>query len=629
MAGVDLEPATIRRGRWRPAVGLAVAGAAIWTCAAALGPGPIWAAPPTGFRELAPGVLTVIPPDRATDDALQRGDIVEVTEGLAGLAWQPRLAAANTTLVERAKLREYPRDIWCLEFGFKPPRLVDVDVPAGDLKMQRKRVWYLVYRVKNVGGRRLLTAPAEGVVEKGARRVESFTGPIPFIPQFVLESLEPVDNAEGSTAYRAYLDRLLPTAVDAIRRREDPKRPLLDSVEMMEQPLAPGEERWGVAVWEDVDPRIDFFSIYVRGLTNAVRWRKQPEAVVAADDPAGSRVEETLECLRLDFWRPGDERDTGERPTSVGFAGMFERMTLGGRLAAIAGWPAKAAVRPADGLRALGLAWSDLVEPASATRLTAGRSSLMPLAVVLRRASGLADPTARIPAVRDLVGDVGLAAIEELLAATAGPVDDERDRRRRAALAEIDLDPEKVKAEPLASLARICDRIEEQRRATLQRAEAGQEADPATLNARWRSIAGAFFGQASARIDWLASAVAKARGHETLRAVEADLATIARSDGLAAFTAARPAIEGMDDQTRTRVVAGLGTATETSRAERERIDGLEGAEQEAAVRTIVEAAVFGPSGPELYARAIKEHEGVEYAWVFRYEVPFGQPAGLP
>jgi len=625
MAGVDLEPVQTRRGWWWPAVVPAVA----WAFAAAGCPTPAEGAQPSGFRELAPGVLTVIPPDRATDDALQRGDIVEVTEGLAGLRWKPELAAANTTLVEKAKLREYPRDIWCLEFGFKPPRLMDVDVPAGDLKMQRKRIWYLVYRVKNVGGRRLLTEPAEGVVEKGTRRVEAFTGPIPFMPQFVLESLEPVDGAEGSTAYRAYLDRLVPSAVEAIRRREDPQRPLLDSVEMMEQPLAPGEERWGVAIWEDVDPRIDFFSIHVRGLTNAVRWRKRPGDTIAADDAPGSHIEETLECLRLDFWRPGDERDAGERPTSVGFAGMFERMTLGGRLAATAGWPAKAAVRPADGLRALGLTWSDLVEPDSATRLAAGRASLMPLAVVLDTAAGLPDPAARIPALRNLVGDVGLAAIEELLAATAGPVDDERDRRRRAALAEIELDPEKVRAEPLRSLARIVERIEEQRRATLQRAEAGQEADPALLNSRWRGIAASFFGPPSARVDWLAAAVAKARGYETLRAIEADITTIARSAGLAAFTAARPAIEGMDDEVRKRLVDGLGAATETSRAERERMASLEGEPRNTALRNLVEAAVFGPSGPELYARAIQDHEGVEYAWVYRYEIPFGQTADWP
>lgn len=155
----------------------------IVACSAALAAAGSAGAAPQGFRELGPGVLTVIPPDRATDDALQRADLLEVTEGLAGLAWDPKQAADNSTLVERGRMREYPRDIWCLEFGFKPPRLMDVDVPAGDARMQRKRIWYLVYRVRNVGGRRLLTEPAEGPVEKGKRRVEPFETPIDFMPQ--------------------------------------------------------------------------------------------------------------------------------------------------------------------------------------------------------------------------------------------------------------------------------------------------------------------------------------------------------------------------------------------------------------------------------------------------------------
>jgi len=617
MAGVVLEPTVIRCRAW---VGLLTACLVAVTAA-----GSAALAAPRGFRELGPGVLTVIPPDRATDDALQRADLLEVTEGLAGLAWTPQLAAANSTLVERGRMREYPRDIWCLEFGFKPPRVMDVDVPAGDARMQRKRIWYLVYRVRNVGGRRLLTEPAEGAVEKGRRRVEPFETPIEFTPQFVLESLEPVDAAEGTVAYRGYLDRLVPSAMAAIRRREDPKRPLLDSVGMMESPLKPGEERWGVAIWEDVDPRIDFFSIYARGLTNAVRWRKRPGAVIGPGDRPGSDVEETLEALRLDFWRPGDDRDDGDRPTSVGFAGMFERMTLGGRLLAAAGWPARSKARPAEGLRSLGLAWSDLVEP-EASVFAGGRPSLTPLMVVLDKAAGLAAP-ARLPALRDVVGDVGLnEALERLVAAAAGPVDPEQDRRRRAKLTALGLTPEKVAAEPLASLSRIVERIEEERRTVMQRAEAGQESDPAALNARWRAVAAEVFGAEAYRLDWLAEAVAKSRTHETLRAIEADVAGIGGRDALAAFDAVRPAIEGMDDETSARVVAGLGRGTETSQAERTRIEALDGDARAAAVRDLVEAGLFGPRGPGLYARAIQEHEGVEYAWVFRYEIPFGLPA---
>lgn len=54
------------------------------------------------FRSLAPGVLTVIPADMAADDAIQRGPLVEVTEGLSGLRWEPTWAARSTTLLSRA-----------------------------------------------------------------------------------------------------------------------------------------------------------------------------------------------------------------------------------------------------------------------------------------------------------------------------------------------------------------------------------------------------------------------------------------------------------------------------------------------------------------------------------------------
>ena len=54
------------------------------------------AADPEGFRRLASGVLTVIAPDRATDNALVRADLLDVTEGQADLQWTPKVAAALT-----------------------------------------------------------------------------------------------------------------------------------------------------------------------------------------------------------------------------------------------------------------------------------------------------------------------------------------------------------------------------------------------------------------------------------------------------------------------------------------------------------------------------------------------------
>ena len=43
---------------------------------------------------------------------------------------------------------------------------------------------------------------------------------------------------------------------------------------------------WGVATWEYVDPRMDFFSIYVKGLTNAYRFADPPGAYKAGEPRA-------------------------------------------------------------------------------------------------------------------------------------------------------------------------------------------------------------------------------------------------------------------------------------------------------------------------------------------------------
>jgi hypothetical protein len=519
------------------------------------------APPPTGFRKLAPGALTVIPPDRSADDPLQRDDLLEITEGRSDRVWVPKRAPANSTFVERAKGRELAGGVWCLEFAFKLPRLLDVDVPVADVKMRRKRIWYLLYRVKNVGGRRVVVDDADPSV----RKTEAFAQPIRFLPHFVLESLEPLSQGEDMRAYRAYLDRVVPSAMEPIRAREKPPGRLFDSASMTQTEIAPGEERWGVAIWEDVDPRIDFFSIHVRGLTNAIRWRKIPGARIAADDPPGVHMEHALECLRLDFWRPGDDRDEIEEEISVGYAGMLERMTLGSRLLEAAGRPGLVKSRPGLGFDALGITWSDLLEPDAG----GGMASLVPLEKVIRKLAALPDPVARGAAVRDVFGDLGVQSIEDLSRALSGPVDAERDAARRAALEKLALDPEQAAAKPLESLAKVVRALE----------------SAPSHDDRMR-MAAAFFGPAGRRVDQLARELASARTVVALEDLEGAPRDIERGDALAAFAAMQRLLE-----------------SDTQPARRQ--DVLRG--------------LFGPRGPELYAAAAAVHEGIDHAWIFRYE----------
>jgi hypothetical protein len=74
---------------------------------------------------------------------------------------------------------------------------------------------------------------------------------------------------------------------------------------------------WGFATWEDIDSRIDFFSIYVGGLTNAFRFVDVPGAFKVGDPPLKGR-EFADKTLQLNFWRPGDNRYEHEKELRFG-----------------------------------------------------------------------------------------------------------------------------------------------------------------------------------------------------------------------------------------------------------------------------------------------------------------------
>ena len=529
----------------------------------------------SGFRRLAANALTVIPPRTSSDSRAIRGDLLEVTEGLKEQAWQPHRAPANTTLVEQSRNLEFQRDIWCLEFAFKPPRMIDIDVPTTELRMQRKRIWYLVYRVRNVGGVRT-------VIDKDdptKRTDEPFETPVRFLPHFVLESMEGLTEEEGETAYRSYLDRVVPGAMGPIRRREDPSRELLDSAGMAAADIPPGEERWGVAVWEDVDPRIDFFTISVRGLTNAIRWRRRSDATFARDKPPASGMEHALKTLRLDFWRPGDDRSEAGEEMSVGSAGMFERMKLGGKVLEAVARPRLVASRPVAALADLGLSWSDLLVPPRAAGADRG-GELVPLASVLKALAAVPDPAARGPLARGVFGDLGVESLEQVSRALMAPAAPDRDAVRRQALEAIELTPDAAARTPLESLAKVLE--------TLAATPAGRRGQRAE----------AFFGPAAGRLDGLVREVSTARTLAALEDLDIKGRRLTAGDGLAAFDEMWPALRSIPDaEDRGRMLAAL----------------------------------FGPRGPALYdqATAVPEgiddqataaSEGIDHAWVFKYEV---------
>lgn len=268
----------------------------------------------TAPQPFAPGVVTTIPPDLEPDEAVSTHELVEIRTNPAA-NWKPELFASSTLqgMSENVKFR---RDVWCLEFSFKPLRMIAFDIPQAGGRLERKLVWYMVYAVRNTG-QTLRVVEQDG----GVAQVEPGKGQaVRFIPSFVLQSHD--RTASGGPVDQAYLDRVIPAAHQAIQQREARNRTLLNSVQMADELIPVSSDRedgrvWGLATWEDVDPRIDFFSVYVGGLTNAYRWIDPPGAY-QPNDPPGTGRRFVRKTLQLNFWRPGDEHLENEKEVRFG-----------------------------------------------------------------------------------------------------------------------------------------------------------------------------------------------------------------------------------------------------------------------------------------------------------------------
>jgi len=204
---------------------------------------------------------------------------------------RPFFDPRTRTLIEMARQVTLRREIYCLEFSFKPLRMIYLDVPQPNGRMARKLIWYMVYRVRYRGGD---LRPAADLVGNAPlyKRVESVSyDSRRAFPMLVLEDY---------VRDKQYLDRVLPTAKERIALREQITAPLYDSIELpgVEIPRSNDEDApgvWGVATWEDVDPQIDFLSVYVYGLTNAFKQEGE-----------GDEATYQKKALRLNFYRPGD-----------------------------------------------------------------------------------------------------------------------------------------------------------------------------------------------------------------------------------------------------------------------------------------------------------------------------------
>jgi hypothetical protein len=178
----------------------------------------------------------------------------------------------NVQMVNAALLPRDKPGIWVLDFAFKPLRMRTVEVPGKG----RKLIHYLYYRVVNHTGK-----------------------PREFVPQLTVIT---------NTGKR-YEEAVLPNAVKIVKAREDPSIPLLGAVDisgMIPPSTKDGidDAVYGVAMWDNIDPKADRIQIYVRGLSDGYKD-------VAAPD--GGKAVAKYKTLRIDLIRRGDDRNLNEK----------------------------------------------------------------------------------------------------------------------------------------------------------------------------------------------------------------------------------------------------------------------------------------------------------------------------
>lgn len=241
-------------------------------------------------RRLAPDALIEIAPEVQYGETFQGPVDLPLVVNNPNLAWDPYYSPKSDTLAEMARDVVFRGDVHCLDFAFKPVRMIDVG---------GQTVWYMLYRVRYLGGE--LRPQAEP--DKFNNEVFAQPATIPpgsseqmpgrFLPLFRLQVLN---------LRTEYLDQIIPGAKAAIEARERVGRPLYDSVEVQTLPIKLWRDTdtidnsvWGVATWTHVDPRTDFFSVQIAGLTNAQRLKLE-----------GNEIKYLQKNLVLNFSRPGD-----------------------------------------------------------------------------------------------------------------------------------------------------------------------------------------------------------------------------------------------------------------------------------------------------------------------------------
>ncbi len=256
-------------------------------------------------RKLAEGVLQVIAPEI---DIRDTHSTPMALPGLVAEQYVPQVFPESETLYASTRQVTFFRDVYQYEYAFLPLRQLRVDTETPQGQPREKNVWYLVYRVRDVGAAVSHTEnedPKFGHIETEINlqpaALDESTLPGRFFGTFHLKGW--VENTEtGMYSEVEYKDQIAPDVQALIAREEDPGQVYLNTVELAQQILEkfPADTdqggKWGIAIWYDVNPQINFVTVKIGGLTNAFRLETNPDGTIAVRQ----------KTLQLNFWRPGD-----------------------------------------------------------------------------------------------------------------------------------------------------------------------------------------------------------------------------------------------------------------------------------------------------------------------------------
>ena len=260
-------------------------------------------------------MVTTIPPDFEPDETVSTHDLVEIRANKVA-RMEAGVHGGQPHAVRHVGGREVP-----------PRRLVpgvlvqaaadDRGRCADDRRHEQARLVPGLPRAQH--GQVL--KPVEG--EDGVYTAELVAGRAGAVPAAVRARVATIAQPTASEFEKAYLDRVIPAAVAAIRARELPGQELLNSVEMAEQtiPVSDESDRQGRVGRGHVDRRRSADRLLL-GLRRRADERLSlggcGRRAIKPGDPPGKGRQFARKTLQLNFWRPGDELLQDEREIRYG-----------------------------------------------------------------------------------------------------------------------------------------------------------------------------------------------------------------------------------------------------------------------------------------------------------------------